>query len=358
MPVSTRKLVATLLLFYSALTWGDPAVPRVYLVAQNSGTEITDLLVPFAILSAGGVDTEILSTGVGPVNLMSGLELLNLRTLDEVPPDGADLIVVPAVHHPDQEVLLEWLTRAHGSGATVASICDGVDVLATAGLLEGRKATGHFYSAKRRKKDFPGVIWVQDARYVADGGVFSTAGVSASAPASVELLERLVDSAMAAKVADAYGIDRAHSSLHNSSDFSVGFGEVAIGVRNWLMGLHKRKYNLRTQGAVDEYGLALTVDSIGRTYRASVAIDSPDNTIRTKHGLHIRGMTAFKAPHWQILFGTQPVNLTDGFGHVVIDKPARALARIFQHIDQEYGSDTADFVGLQLELPDSGALLH
>lgn len=358
MPASIRNLMVTLLFFCSAYAWGEPTTPRVYLVAQNSGTEITDLLVPFAILSAGGVHTEILRTGAGPVNLMNGLELLNLRSLDDVSPDGADLIVVPAVHDPGQPVLLAWLNRAHESGATVASICDGVEVLATAGLLEGRKATGHFYSAKRRTKNFPDVLWVQDARYVADNGVFSTAGVSASAPASVELLERLVDSAMATKVADAYGIDRAHSALHNSSDFSVGFREVAIGVRNWLMGLVKKRYNLRAQGAVDEYGLSLAVDAIGRTYRTSVAIDSPDSTIRTKNGLQLRGATAFRAPHWTVFFGVQAANNADGIRRVVIDRPATTLPRVFQHIAQEYGSDTADFVGLQLELPDRGALLH
>src|SRR5258705_12426005 len=76
------------------------ARPRVVLLANASGTETTDLLMPFAVLRDAGVaDVTILAVGDGPIPLMPGLTILADATLTgAVPP--ADVVVVPPMPDP------------------------------------------------------------------------------------------------------------------------------------------------------------------------------------------------------------------------------------------------------------------
>jgi hypothetical protein len=75
------------------------AAPRVAIVAENSGAETTDLLVPLAVLRDAGVDVSVVAVAPGPVSLMPGLTILPDATLadTETPPEIA---VVPAMHDP------------------------------------------------------------------------------------------------------------------------------------------------------------------------------------------------------------------------------------------------------------------
>lgn len=61
---------------------------------------------------------------------------------------------------------------------------------ANAGLLEGHRATGHWYSLPSLQK-FSGTTWIRDQRYVSDGVVVTTTGVTASIPASHALGEAI-----------------------------------------------------------------------------------------------------------------------------------------------------------------------
>ncbi len=71
------------------------------------------------------------------------------------------------------------------------SICDGTLVLANAGLLEGRRATGHWSEIDDVAKAHPTMQRVRDRRYVVDRGVVTTTGVSASVPVSLALVEAI-----------------------------------------------------------------------------------------------------------------------------------------------------------------------
>ncbi len=328
----------------------DESKFRAVIVAQNSGTEITDLLVPFAILSEAGLDVEILSTEQGPVNLMNGIELLGLRALKDYGDEYIDLVVIPAVHDPDQEELIEWLQQSYARGAMLSSICDGAEVLATTGLLDGRRATGHFHSLDRRESDFPNVNWVENVRYVHDGRTLSTAGVSASMPAAVYLVESLLGSDAADAVAEQYGIDRSNSARHDSSAFSIGAGEVFVGVRNYLRGTWKTKYNVKVSPRVDEYMLALAIDALGRTYRTSIALEFETPEATTMRGLRFRSKPAHKKPHWylQLYPGSGAKTAVNS---LIVEGPNQLLKKILQHIKSEFGSDSAEFVSTQLELP-------
>jgi transcriptional regulator GlxA family with amidase domain len=184
--------------------------PLVAVVALNDGTEITDFLVPFGTLAAADVADVVAVAGeAGPVQMLPAVRLSIATTLDAFDrdhPGGADYVIVPAVHRSDDARLLAWLRRQAARGATVVGICDGVWVLANAGLLEGHTATGHWYSLPSLRRTFPGVHWVEGRRFVRDGPVMTTTGVTASLPASVALVGMLGGDTAAQHAAGRLGV--------------------------------------------------------------------------------------------------------------------------------------------------------
>ena len=83
-------------------------------------------------------------------------------------PQGADYLIVPAVHDSQEPRLLNFIRQQAALGASIIGICDGVLPLAHAGLLHGRRATGHWYSRDQRLADFPDTLWQENQRYVVD----------------------------------------------------------------------------------------------------------------------------------------------------------------------------------------------
>ncbi|MCX4528884.1 MULTISPECIES: GlxA family transcriptional regulator [unclassified Streptomyces] len=136
----------------------------------------------------------------GPIALPGGLTLEPDRGLDWLA--GADLVVVPALAEPSDptpEPVLAALRGAHARGVPVAALCAGAFVLAEAGLLEGRRAVTHWSLAPLLAARHPGVL-VEDAPlYVADDGLWTSAGVASG----IDLCLHLVREAHGAEAAAA-----------------------------------------------------------------------------------------------------------------------------------------------------------
>ena len=80
---------------------------------------------------------------------------------------------------PPPEAALDALRAAAARGARMASICTGAFALAHAGLLDGRRATTHWFLAPELADDFPAIDVDPDALYVDEGDVLTSAGLSA-----------------------------------------------------------------------------------------------------------------------------------------------------------------------------------
>ena len=95
----------------------------------------------------------------------------------------ADTIVIPAAPYPLDEreygrPVLEALRAAHERGARIASFCSGAFVLASTGLLDGRKATTHWVFANKFRLRFPSIELDRNVLYVGGDGLYTSAGTS------------------------------------------------------------------------------------------------------------------------------------------------------------------------------------
>ncbi|MFD9356213.1 GlxA family transcriptional regulator [Streptomyces sp. NPDC060031] len=136
----------------------------------------------------------------GPIPLPGGLTLVPDRALDWLA--EADLVVVPALAEPcdpSPEPLLAALREAHARGVPVAALCAGAFILAEAGLLEGRRAVTHWWLAPQLAARHPGILVEEDLLYVADSGLWTSAGVASG----IDLCLHLVREAHGAEAAAA-----------------------------------------------------------------------------------------------------------------------------------------------------------
>lgn len=312
--------------------------PLVAIVADNAGTETTDLIIPYGVLKEAGIaDVVIVSTHPGPVALMPALTIqpdTTMHAFDASHPDGADIVIVPALHDDKNETVINWVRGQAKRGAFIAAICEGAWVAARAGVLDGRAATTHWYALAKIARTFPRISWVRDRRYVVDRTVMTTTGVSASIPASLALVEALAGRARAEAVAITIG-DRTWKPAHGSSRFHLTVGHVWTVTKNALLPWRHETLSIPTANGFDEIALALTADAWSRTYRSQAIVGPSKQPIRSHHGLLLLPDPAPANEHFQ-----SPVPRT---------KPAKALDDALSAIATRYGNATADLVALQLE---------
>jgi putative intracellular protease/amidase len=265
--------------------------PLVVVVAENDGAETTDFVVPYGVLKDSGVaDVLALSTGAGPIRLTRGLGILADETIaqfDARESAGADIVIVPAQVAPKDAALAKWLRAQAAKGATIVSVCEGARVLANAGLLDGKRAVTHFSAMAALTKAYPATTWVRDRRYLQDGAIISTTGVTASIPMSLALVEAIGGHAVAMAAARHFGVE-AWGSEHRTADFVLGKADYASAVLAMSELWTHETIEAPVDDGIDEVSVALQADAWGRTYRTKVVTTHPGRAaIRSLHGLVI-----------------------------------------------------------------------
>ncbi len=100
---------------------------------------------------------------------------------DDCPP--LHVLVVPGGVGVEQQLsnqrLVRWLCERASGSKIVSSVCTGALVLATAGILDGRRATTHWAYLDSMRKSFPQVSVESAFHVVTDGNIITSAGISA-----------------------------------------------------------------------------------------------------------------------------------------------------------------------------------
>jgi putative intracellular protease/amidase len=189
----------------------DAGKPTAVIVVGSEGANAADVLAPYEVLAAtGAFKLYTVAPERRPVPLTGGLDLvpdLSFGQLDQRLPAGPDVIVVPQLPHatgPSAAPIINWLRRQRAQGAPLlVSVCTGAEVLAAAGLLDGRPATSHWLGLIGLRRNYPAVRWTDGVRYVDDGDLITTAGVLSGVDGALRVVERMRGPAAAARAAQA-----------------------------------------------------------------------------------------------------------------------------------------------------------
>ncbi|WP_420991574.1 GlxA family transcriptional regulator [Cupriavidus sp. 30B13] len=172
----------------------------VYPGFQAMNLAVTTVL-EFASITAGRqlYDVVLLSEHGGPV-LTSGGFSVTTMPLDDQPFDTV-LVVGDNDVLPTPPGLAAFLRRAAPSARRVGATCTGAFNLAEAGLLDGRRATTHWYYAARFRRAYPKVKMEEDRIFIIDGPVWTSAGMSACIDLALALVEKDAGAEIARQVA-------------------------------------------------------------------------------------------------------------------------------------------------------------
>ncbi|MFE2265245.1 GlxA family transcriptional regulator [Streptomyces griseosporeus] len=116
----------------------------------------------------------------------------------------ADTIILPGVAEPPELLppgVTEALCAAAANGTRIASICVGAFLLAATGLLDGLRATTHWYAAPALAERYPKVTVDPNVLYVDNGQFLTSAGAAAALDMCLHMIRRDYGSAVAAHAA-------------------------------------------------------------------------------------------------------------------------------------------------------------
>jgi AraC family transcriptional regulator, glycine betaine-responsive activator len=171
---------------------------------------------------------QIASESGGPVACSNGTSVAATSGLDDLPRESTIVVcggrdVKASVTRP----ILTWLRRESRKGLAVGAVCTGAQVIAQAGLLDGRRCTIHWENRDSFEEDFPDIELLPNV-YVIDRDRYTAAGGTAAADLMLRLIARRHGPELANLVAD----QMIHTGVRAESDEQRLSIPTRIGVRH------------------------------------------------------------------------------------------------------------------------------
>ena len=174
-----------------------------------SDVEELDAVGPWEVLAYwtqtfpdDGFDVTSLSDSGGLVRCAKGLVIEAAHSYADVPP--LEVLVYPGGRGTfaklDDENQLDWVRRIRDEIPLMTSVCSGSLVYAAAGLLKNRPATTHWGLLDHLGQLDPSIDVRQHERFVDDGDIITSAGISAGIDMALHLVKRLAGDERARQV--------------------------------------------------------------------------------------------------------------------------------------------------------------
>ncbi|CAM4398565.1 DJ-1/PfpI family protein [Bacillus manliponensis] len=164
--------------------------------------EVLDFAGPFEVFSVTTLGNEekpflvetVSETG-GLVYARNGLKVqpdYNFRNMPQF-----DILIIPGglgarereIHN---ETVIQWISNQMKHVKMMTSVCTGALLLAKAGLLKDKKATTHWASLERFQQEFPEVSVQHGVKFVDEGNIVTSGGISAGIHMSFHIVKRLL----------------------------------------------------------------------------------------------------------------------------------------------------------------------
>jgi transcriptional regulator GlxA family with amidase domain len=138
-----------------------------------------------------------------PITTRSGLRIAPYYTFANAP--QASIVVIPgglgARHERGNPAMLDFIRRQAQKAELVISVCTGALLLGATGLLDGLTATTHHAALDELAETAPGCTVVSGRRYVDNGKIITSAGITAGIDTALYVVQRLLGAATALETA-------------------------------------------------------------------------------------------------------------------------------------------------------------
>lgn len=172
--------------------------------------EVLDFCGPFEVFSVASrflnenekFNVLLINENQKVVKARGGFEVNTNYTFEECPKLDV-LVVVGGVHTQEvkKESVTSWIKKKEDEVKLMASVCTGAFLLAKAGVISNHKVTTHWEDIPDLKKEFPLLEVIKDVRWVDEGDIVTSAGISAGIDMSLHLVSKIKDIDLANKTA-------------------------------------------------------------------------------------------------------------------------------------------------------------
>ena len=187
----------------------QPAVPVNVAILVYNDVELLDFAGPLEVLSLAYRDTtklfNVYTVGLNNESITSqkALRITPQYSLENCP--VPNILVLPGGDTrviKKNEELIKWITKSIDSIDIALSVCTGVSILGEAGLLDNQRATTHKYAIERMQENYPKASFLANTRFVDNGKIITTAGISAGIDGALYVVQRLFGEEVARDIVD------------------------------------------------------------------------------------------------------------------------------------------------------------
>lgn len=186
---------------------------RIVLLTLFDDVDTLDFCGPLEVFSITGqratgpvpfIVTTVAERRQPPITTRSGLSVTPYYTYKNAL--QADILVIPGGQGSRHERLnpatIEFIQLQAAKAELVVSVCTGALLLGAAGLLKGLRATTHHAAFDELAEIAPDCTIVRDERYVDNGQIITSAGITAGIDTSLYVVQRLLSAAIARETAE------------------------------------------------------------------------------------------------------------------------------------------------------------
>lgn len=154
------------------------------------GVQIIDYAGPFEVFGQSGMNPYTVSDKADTITTNMGTKLTPSYTFENAP--KPDILLIPGGNvQTGNEAVINWIKDQAKSAEYVVSVCNGAFYLAKAGLLDGKTATTFYGMIDALKTAAPNAKIVSDQRYVDNGQVITTAGLSSGIDGALYVVSKI-----------------------------------------------------------------------------------------------------------------------------------------------------------------------
>ena len=187
-------------------------------VVLYEGFELLDVFGPLEMFAyAPEIDIVMIAEEAGAIKSGQGPSANADYGFEDAP--KLDLLLVPGgagtFREMNNETMLSWLRERSATAEITTSVCSGSAILAKAGILDGRRATSNKQFFDLAASEGKEVEWVWDARWVDDGDIVTSSGVSAGMDMALHVIKRLFGEEAAESIAIGTEYEWQRDSTHD-----------------------------------------------------------------------------------------------------------------------------------------------
>lgn len=157
------------------------------------GVQIIDYTGPYEVFGQAGFNVFLVAEKDTMIRTAMGMQIVPHYTLENHP--EADIIVIPGGgvgRAMNSEAVLSWIKSTEKEAESVMSVCNGAYILANTGLLDNKKATTFASLIPGLRETAPKTEVVEDMRFVDNGKIITTAGLSSGLDGSLHVVGKIL----------------------------------------------------------------------------------------------------------------------------------------------------------------------